>query len=64
MITQHNKRTASFVRACGAFAYITIPAIACPLTRFQLYLLSGQVSLTNECFGQGELLVRADSWRP
>ena len=55
MIQQHNSRTSHFVRACGAFAYITIPAIACPLLRFDLYLVSGQIALTNECYGQGIL---------
>lgn len=54
MVKEHNKRTNNFVRACGAFAYITIPAIACPMTRFDLYLLSSQVSLVNECFGQSD----------
>lgn len=54
MVNEHNKRTNNFVRACGAFAYITIPAIACPMTRFDLYLLSSQVSLVNECFGQSD----------
>jgi len=54
MIQQHNSRTSHFVRACGAFAYITIPAIACPLLRFDLYLVSGQIALTNECYGQAD----------
>ena len=54
MVQDHNERTGHFVRACGAFAYITIPAITCPLIRFDLYLLSGQVALTNECLGQAD----------
>ena len=54
MVKEHNERTGHFVRACGAFAYITIPAIACPMIRFDLYLLSSQVALTNECLGQAD----------
>lgn len=54
MIQQHTSRTSHFVRACGAFVYITIPAIACPILRFDLYLISGQIALTNECYGQAD----------
>nr|SVE82392.1 EOG090X02HV [Daphnia magna] len=46
LIQEHNERTGHFVRACGAFAYITIPAITCPMVRFRLYLLSSQ---SNPC---------------
>jgi hypothetical protein len=54
LIQEHNERTGHFVRACGAFAYITIPAISCPMIRFRLYLLSSQVALANECLGQAD----------
>nr|SVE92271.1 EOG090X02HV [Megafenestra aurita] len=54
LVDEHNERTGHFVRACGAFAYITIPAISCPMVRFNLYLLSGQVALANECLGQAD----------
>jgi hypothetical protein len=54
LIQEHNEKTGHFVRACGAFAYITIPAISCPMIRFQLYLLSSQVALANECLGQAD----------
>lgn len=54
LVDEHNERTGHFVRACGAFAYINIPAISCPLVRFNLYLLSGQVALANECLGQAD----------
>lgn len=54
LVEEHNERTGHFVRACGAFAYITIPAISCPMIRFSLYLLSSQVALANECLGQAD----------
>lgn len=59
MVPEHNQRTSHFVRACGAFAFITVPGIACPQTRFQLYLLSGQVALLNECLGQADACLEA-----
>lgn len=54
LVVEHNERTGHFVRACGAFGYITIPAISCPMVRFDLYVLSSQVALTNECLGQAD----------
>ena len=57
LVEEHNERTGHFVRACGAFAYITIPAISCPMMRFSLYVLSSQVALANECFGQADACV-------
>lgn len=56
---EHTERTGQFVRACGAFAFITVPGIACPTTRFDLYLLSGQVALSNGCLGQADACLEA-----
>ena len=56
---EHTERTSQFVRACGAFAFITVPGIACPTTRYDLYLLSGQVALTNGCLGQADACLEA-----
>lgn len=50
----HTRRTAAFVRACAAYCFITIPSLTLVQTRLQLYLLSGQVALLNQCLGQGE----------
>ena len=49
----HTRRTSAFVRACAAFCFITIPSLTLVQTRLQLYLLSGQVALLNQCLGQG-----------
>jgi hypothetical protein len=49
----HTRKTAAFVRACAAYCYITVPSITSVLTRLQLYLLSGEVALLNQCLGQG-----------
>lgn len=49
----HTRRTSAFVRACAAFCFITIPSLTLVHTRLQLYLLSGQVALLNQCLGQG-----------
>jgi len=39
----HTRRTASFARACAAFAFITIPSLNGVFHRLSLYLESGQV---------------------
>lgn len=50
----HTRKTDAFVKACAAYSYITIPSIVSVMTRMDLYLLAGQVALTNVCLGQGE----------
>ncbi|KAK0076450.1 hypothetical protein PV326_010778 [Microctonus aethiopoides] len=55
----HTRRTAAFVRACAAFCYITIPSLTVVQTRLQLYLLSGQVALLNQCLGQADACFKA-----
>ena len=59
VLGEHTERTGQFVRACGAFAFITIPGITCPLVRFDLYLLSGQIALANGCLGQADACLEA-----
>ena len=49
----HTRKTGAFVRACAAYCYITIPSIQSVKTKLELYLLSGQVALFNNCLGQG-----------
>lgn len=53
----HTRRTSAFVRACAAFCFITIPSLTLVHIRLQLYLLSGQVALLNQCLGQGNLFL-------
>jgi len=48
----HTRKTSAFVRACAAYCYITIPSILSVTTRLQLYLLTAQVALSNQCLGQ------------
>ncbi|KAJ9574992.1 hypothetical protein L9F63_007820, partial [Diploptera punctata] len=55
----HTRKTAAFVRACAAYCYITIPSITSVLTRLELYLLSGQVALLNQCLGQADACFKA-----
>lgn len=40
--------------ACAAYCFVTIPSLHCHITKGQLYLLSGQVALLNNCIGQAE----------
>ncbi|XP_043258632.1 VPS35 endosomal protein-sorting factor-like isoform X2 [Colletes gigas] len=55
----HTRRTSAFVRACAAFCFITIPSLTLVYTRLQLYLLSGQVALLNQCLGQADACFKA-----
>ncbi|XP_020282455.1 UPF0505 protein C16orf62 homolog isoform X2 [Pseudomyrmex gracilis] len=55
----HTRRTSAFVRACAAFCFITIPSLTFVHTRLQLYLLSGQVALLNQCLGQADACFKA-----
>ncbi|XP_068081598.1 VPS35 endosomal protein-sorting factor-like isoform X2 [Anabrus simplex] len=55
----HTRKTAAFVRACAAYCFITIPSITSVFTRLELYLLSGQVALLNQCLGQADACFKA-----
>ncbi|XP_075422160.1 VPS35 endosomal protein-sorting factor-like isoform X4 [Ascaphus truei] len=55
----HSRKTASFVRACVAFCFITIPSLSSIFTRLNLYLHSGQVALTNQCLSQADAFFKA-----
>ncbi|XP_075221178.1 VPS35 endosomal protein-sorting factor-like isoform X2 [Lycorma delicatula] len=54
----HTRKTSSFVRACAAYCYITIPSIVSEMTRLQLYLLSAQVALMNQCLNQADACLK------
>lgn len=51
---KHSRKTLSFVKACVAFCFITIPSITSIQQQMDLYLLSGQVALVNNCLGQAD----------
>ncbi|KAK6187960.1 hypothetical protein SNE40_005876 [Patella caerulea] len=55
----HSRKTAAFVRACAAYCFITIPSLQSVYSQLQLYLLSGQVALLNQCFSQGDAFFKA-----
>lgn len=40
-------------QACAAYCFITIPSIQSSVAQLQLYLLSGQCALLNQCYSQG-----------
>ena len=48
----HSRKTASFVRACVAFSFITIPSLNNVMLKLQLYLESAQVAVQNQCLSQ------------
>ena len=55
----HTRRTTVFVKACLAYAHITIPSIMEPMRRLHLFLLAGQISLSNNLVTQAETLLKA-----
>ncbi|XP_065201247.1 VPS35 endosomal protein-sorting factor-like [Planococcus citri] len=56
---RHTSKTSDFVRACAAYSFITIPSITSPLTRLQLYIISCQTTLANQCLGQADAYFKA-----
>uniref|UniRef100_A0A8C4Q800 VPS35 endosomal protein-sorting factor-like n=1 Tax=Eptatretus burgeri TaxID=7764 RepID=A0A8C4Q800_EPTBU len=55
----HSRKTAAFVRACAAYSFITIPSLTASFPRLNLYLLSGQVALMNQCLAQADAFFKA-----
>ncbi|KAK3529378.1 hypothetical protein QTP70_029483, partial [Hemibagrus guttatus] len=55
----HSRKTAAFVRACAAYSFITIPSLSSIFSRLNLYLLSGQVALANQCLSQADSFLKA-----
>ncbi|XP_071450992.1 VPS35 endosomal protein-sorting factor-like [Hetaerina americana] len=55
----HTRKTAAFVRACSAYAHITVPSLPSSTVRLSLFLLSGQVALLNQCLGQADACFKA-----
>ncbi|KAK6625056.1 hypothetical protein RUM43_005347 [Polyplax serrata] len=55
----HTRKTASFVRACAAYCFITIPSITSVFSKLELYFFSGQVALLNQCLGQADACFKA-----
>ncbi|XP_029696105.1 VPS35 endosomal protein-sorting factor-like isoform X2 [Takifugu rubripes] len=55
----HSRKTAAFVRACAAYSFITIPSLSNIFSRLNLYLLSGQVALANQCLSQADAFLKA-----
>uniref|UniRef100_A0A8C9S1S0 VPS35 endosomal protein-sorting factor-like n=1 Tax=Scleropages formosus TaxID=113540 RepID=A0A8C9S1S0_SCLFO len=55
----HSRKTAAFVRACAAYSFITIPSLTSIFSRLNLYLLSGQVALANQCLSQADAFFKA-----
>uniref|UniRef100_A0A8D2KUS0 VPS35 endosomal protein-sorting factor-like n=1 Tax=Varanus komodoensis TaxID=61221 RepID=A0A8D2KUS0_VARKO len=47
------------IHACVAFCFITIPSLTSIFSRLNLYLLSGQVALANQCLSQGDAFFKA-----
>uniref|UniRef100_A0A672K1H5 VPS35 endosomal protein-sorting factor-like n=1 Tax=Sinocyclocheilus grahami TaxID=75366 RepID=A0A672K1H5_SINGR len=53
------KREVNTVLACAAYSFITIPSLTSIFSRLNLYLLSGQVALANQCLSQADAFLKA-----
>jgi hypothetical protein len=56
---EHSRKTASFVRACVAYSFITIPSLNNGIQKLQLYLESAQVALQNQCLSQSDAFLKS-----
>ncbi|KAJ1485032.1 hypothetical protein T484DRAFT_1893213 [Baffinella frigidus] len=57
---KHTRRTMAFVKACLAFAHVTIPAVATDkLWQLHTFLLAAQVALSAGLLSQSESLLKA-----
>ncbi|CAF3518945.1 unnamed protein product [Adineta steineri] len=50
----HSTATSSFIRACMAFCYISIPSLEHPLHKLNLYTLCAQTAYLNQSLSQGD----------
>ena len=55
----HTRKTISFVNACIAFSYITIPSIDDIPIRLQLYLSCSHITLINACLPQTDAFLKS-----
>lgn len=56
---RHTRKTASFVRACVAYAFITIPSIMDHFLRLKLYIETASVALINNCLAQADAILKS-----
>uniref|UniRef100_A0A8C1AAB6 VPS35 endosomal protein-sorting factor-like n=1 Tax=Cyprinus carpio carpio TaxID=630221 RepID=A0A8C1AAB6_CYPCA len=47
------------IHACAAYSFITIPSLTSIFNRLNLYLLSGEVALANQCLSQADAFLKA-----
>ncbi|KAK5575392.1 hypothetical protein RB653_010652 [Dictyostelium firmibasis] len=56
---KHTPKTISFIRACVAYCFITIPSIDDIFLKMNLYLVSSSVALQNQALSQADALLKA-----
>jgi len=56
---KHNKKTGAFVRACLAYAYITIPSMEDLFGRLQLYLFASTTALINHALPMADSFLKS-----
>lgn len=56
---RHSRKTLGFVKACIAFAHITIPVLSSLTVQNRLYRLTAQVALMNTLISEADSLLKA-----
>ncbi|EGC31165.1 hypothetical protein DICPUDRAFT_50342 [Dictyostelium purpureum] len=56
---KHTPKTTSFIRACVAYCFITIPSIDDIFLKMNLYLVASSVALQNQALSQADALLKA-----
>lgn len=56
---KHSRKTGDFVKSCIAYNFVTIPSITDVRSKLDLYLLTGQIALLNNCLGQADACFEA-----
>ncbi|XP_063705587.1 VPS35 endosomal protein sorting factor-like isoform X2 [Culicoides brevitarsis] len=56
---KHSRKTGDFVKSCIAYNFVTIPSITDVRYQLDLYLLTGQIALLNNCLGQADACFEA-----
>jgi CRISPR/Cas system-associated endonuclease Cas3-HD len=56
---KHNRKTLAFVKACVAYAHITIPSLLNSKDQIQLFMLNAEVALLNGLISETDSIIKA-----
>ena len=56
---KHNKKTLAFVKACVAYAHITIPSLLTSKDQIKLFMLNAEVAMMNGLISETDSIIKA-----